>query len=346
MTTTAPATRLTTIFTPSPECTTPHLYFCGESGCSASVGIDRNRQPCFPSNTANNYGLEEGAVLEFPAGLLCPHGMTVASNLPSQNAVYCCYRPSSSDGYIGPDRCLGTLTEGTFVMVEKTESDVSWTFAFGPGLTHRFNSVASKSEFGGMIYTGPPTILATGPAIFLAAHNLPSPSTGSDFSYSEETGPVSSGETGPVSSRGNELVPPEPSKTPNDPRMPEVGIIIVYRKRLRREMPAHIEAAEEKQERQEEDMGKPEMEDNTVDPLRLVKVELDALVIRAELEGSEVPDARRHQCDEAGASRVARCARFGRRIRQEKSRVGSSGRRLRDCETRNAVTQPSTSPAD
>lgn len=220
------------------------------------------------------------------------------------------YRPSSSDGYIGPDRCLGTLTEGTFVMVEKTESDVSWTFAFGPGLTHRFNSVASKSEFGGMIYTGPPTILATGPAIFLAAHNLPSPSTGSDFSYSEETGPVSSGETGPVSSRGNELVPPEPSKTPNDPRMPEVGIIIgasvggtlllclglflftVYRKRLRREMPAHIEAAEEKQERQEEDMGKPEMEDNTVDPLRLVKVELDALVIRAELEGSEVPDAR------------------------------------------------------
>ncbi|KAI0447305.1 hypothetical protein F4803DRAFT_365035 [Xylaria telfairii] len=296
MTTTTSTTSfppLTAVFTPAPECTTPYVYFCSEHGCMASIARVPDMRACFPSTTTNIY-TEEYPVLTYSPGLFCPHGMTVASS--HSNTVYCCYNGFSynqgdGNGQGNAGECVATLTEGYFIVIDNSSRDMHSTFAFGPRQTDDFNLVAAQSQYGGVTYTRAPTIFATELAILLAAPPLPEKTLGP-----------------PLETPGLPLETGLPSSG-NGATEPQVGIVVgvsiggtlllcfglvlftIYRKRLWMEPPACVEAVEEKAECYEEYMGKPELEDNTVYPFRLTKVELDAFAIRAELEGSGAPDA-------------------------------------------------------
>ncbi|KAI1739071.1 hypothetical protein F4680DRAFT_449535 [Xylaria scruposa] len=287
-----PVPALTTIFTPVPECSDLYVNFCHEDGCDAFLGLDNGVQSCIPGYTPDN-----NKAYTYSPGLFCPLGMTPASSLSLLSAVYCCYNGYHFDAeFYG---CLANLTEGSFIISNSNPSGLPSTFAFGPNQTDSFNSVAA--HWGGLIYTGRPTIFATAPAIFLVGQNLAvtSESTPAAPAYTTSSLPQ-------TSSQGLESIPPK--DVPSKSKTLQIGIAVgvsvggvlllclgffwfmVYRKRLRREHRVRVENEELNQQHQEEYKGKPELEGSAGDPFRLIKSELDALAIRAELEGTAVDE--------------------------------------------------------
>ncbi|KAI0450334.1 hypothetical protein F5B21DRAFT_491272 [Xylaria acuta] len=286
-----PVPALLTIFTPAPECSSLYVHFCDKGGCSAFLGLDKGAQPCIPGYTPSGYGVP--IEVTYSPGLFCPLGMTTASRLYSLSAVYCCY---SGFRINSPYGCTAHITEGTFIVTNSTPGGQPSTFAFGPTQTDSLNSIAS--HFGGSVYTGRPTIFARAPAIFLAGHRL-----------AVSPGPFSTAPTSLPSTPSRSPESGGPKSMPNGSKTLQVGIAVglslggvlllclglflftVYRKRLKRRKRARVETEEKKQQHHEEYRGKPELEGSAGDPLRLVKVELDALATRAELEGTAGDEA-------------------------------------------------------
>ncbi|KAI0397240.1 hypothetical protein F5Y17DRAFT_389943 [Xylariaceae sp. FL0594] len=104
---------LTTVFTPAPACATPLLQHCFGSVCQAGVfsatqifgneatmkNVNLCHSSCYPSPD-----------LTYSPGLYCPAGMTTASDGPSN--AYCCPSGMSIQEYSYATVCEGVLTGG------------------------------------------------------------------------------------------------------------------------------------------------------------------------------------------------------------------------------------------
>ncbi|KAI0543647.1 hypothetical protein F4679DRAFT_590267 [Xylaria curta] len=224
--------------------------------------------------------------------------MTTASSLSLLGAIRCCYNGYQLETQFGY-YCLANLTEGSFIIPNSNLRRPPSTVAFGPSQTDSFNSIAS--HYWGVIYTGRPTIFASALAVFLVGQNL---AVTSGSTPATPAGTTSSSQT---SSQGLESGRPKDatSKSKTLRIGIAVGVLVggvlllylglfwfmVYRKRLRSKKRLRVENEAVNKQHQEEYRGKPELEGSAGDPFRLVKAELDALAIRAELEGTAGDEA-------------------------------------------------------
>ncbi|KAI0426005.1 hypothetical protein F5Y09DRAFT_346134 [Xylaria sp. FL1042] len=294
---------LTSTFTPAPDCTTFEMQFCDKNACSASDGgDDEPRFSCYPNITHYSYKDSHRSITErgrpaltYSPGLHCPHGMTTASSLDLLDAVYCCYSNfeyQSEPPYLAS--CVKKLTEGAFFYS-------SSTIAFGPSETDAFTSIAHG--YGGLNWTGPPLLEAIADPIFLISIRAPA-SVSEILSTTDSFSKGSSRSTGQTSIQTDSVegTPPEnpqDSSTNNKVKIigSVVGVVIFLlfvcsgllylkcyrRKRLRR---AERGTVTTKDQQWLGPGDKPELEGSRADRARFLKAELDALAVRAELEGS------------------------------------------------------------
>ncbi|KAI0516709.1 hypothetical protein F5B22DRAFT_176465 [Xylaria bambusicola] len=303
---------LTSIFTPAQDCTIFEMQFCDKNACSASDGgndfnqfIPRLRSSCYPSIRHPIHTYLDGSVytergspeLTYSPGVHCPHGMTTATSLLALDAVYCCYSSfnykTDSDPFTFGS-CVQKLTEGIFLYS-------SSAIAFGPSETDSFTSVAHG--YGGLNWTGPPLLEVIADPIFLIAQRALSevPNTGGSSTKGLSASPTqtSSSKTnghwntllpGPQSSRGSANT----NATLIGSIVGSIGFVLVIclgllyflhyrRKRMHQANEGEVTAQGEKWDGLSD---KPELEGSQARQRQFYKAELDALAVRAELEGS------------------------------------------------------------
>ncbi|KAJ8132898.1 hypothetical protein O1611_g724 [Lasiodiplodia mahajangana] len=271
---------LTTTFTPASECSGLAIHTCYEISCDAYVSAEMAEENCYPNVVISTYKDPPGTytypVSTYSPGFVCPLGMTAAATLATEESIatlYCCYSGFyyASNVKFATDYCWGSFTEGTVGF--GTSSIV-----FAPNQTDLLQSVASG--FGVTTRTGPPLVGASVKAIVLISPRL----LGSSLSSSSLT------TIAPTEGINNS------SKDEGDARSStslqvgvgvgvSVGVVLLvclgflfflrYRRKRLGKLKHEREPAKEEQNIDCE--GKRES---------FRKAELDALAIRAELEGS------------------------------------------------------------
>ncbi|KAI0427033.1 hypothetical protein F5Y09DRAFT_317194 [Xylaria sp. FL1042] len=278
MAVTTPA--LTTIFTPAPRCSLLNLSFCDEERCYAKVEAD-NTPSCYPevAHDITRGAAENRPVLTYSPGIFCPLGMTTATSIKSLNGVYCCpsnfaYEDQYEDQTLGS--CVASLTEGTFLYK-------SSLIEFGPSQTDLLKSIAFGSR--SITWTAPPLVQATVTAILLVAES--SPLATNPLSTSQEIIPTSgiANTTHGNSSKSSAIIGADIGVGISIGVVVGLFLSVLLFKRYRRRRIAqkNRRAAISKHH---EHGDKPELEGSSGNPNRFMKGELDALAIRAELEGS------------------------------------------------------------
>ncbi|KAI1120146.1 hypothetical protein F5Y10DRAFT_290276 [Nemania abortiva] len=209
--------------------------------------------------------------------------MTTATSLEVLDAVYCCY---SNFAYIGTN-CVASFTEGTFLVDDST-------IAFGPSQTDLFNSAASK--YLGVNLRGPPTLGAIGTPIVLVGQRLlgNSSSISDSPTRSSSTPQASEGTTQVGDGLGKDRARSSTKLKVGVSVGVSVGILFLicicflFIRRYRRKRLGQLGSADTPadKEKSAEYGDKPELEGSAANPGMFIKAELDALEIRAELEGS------------------------------------------------------------
>ncbi|KAI8952080.1 hypothetical protein F4801DRAFT_240124 [Xylaria longipes] len=285
---------LTTTFTPLPECSSWYLDYCTERYCTATA-FPRGYQLCgiYPSYIKNSIACYPELSTSFDSvdsintlmyvddartyspGIYCPFGMSTAQSVPFVNGVFCC--PSGMTLVRGDSTCLREVITGTFIL---------------PGCTRTtIGQPAGQPNYKPADISYTTTISITARALFLAGQTILNPSS-SPTSFLSNS---SSGSAVPIP-----LIPNTPSPGHGHAR-PSIGLKVglgvgitlgvilllalcafryvrAYRKRMDRERtPRGLTPADILQ------VDKPELAGCTFQE-PYVKVELDSMATRAELE--------------------------------------------------------------
>ncbi|KAI0097503.1 hypothetical protein GGR51DRAFT_540877 [Nemania sp. FL0031] len=289
---------LTSIFTPSTLCS--YLYWAGcVTNCISAIsgsliadfGMESSCHPESTTITTTLPQLSSGVVVPLPwttvtplftysPGNFCPMGMTIATHIQSLDAACCCY---SGYNYSGNGLCTAALTEGSFLDVLYPAEDGTYsTISFGPVGASQFTSWASR--FYQTVITTAPTIQVEGTAILLLGQqsNLTRMSSsmsrvsnvsGNNFERDRVSTslPIEIG-VGVGVSVGPILL---------------VCLGFLFLKRYRRKRMGQLNHGDIPSKEMNDDYNdKPELEGSVVHRGPFIKAELDALAIRAELEGS------------------------------------------------------------
>ncbi|KAI1179060.1 hypothetical protein F4777DRAFT_535441 [Nemania sp. FL0916] len=309
-----PIPPLTSIFTPAALCSSLFINSCDNTGCTASVGADIHNFlfdastlfSCFPSNyqartagvgVSSNLNMKDkdhdgdddistaagsyiAPVLTYSPGLFCPQGMTTATSLELWSGVYCCYSGFvyGSDAVGGSTgHCVANLTQGTF----RAGTSI---IEFGPSQTDLFKSVANS--YGNVTWTSIPILEATAPAIFLAGKQ---PLTGPSLTSESPAKPSNTSQVENNISKDNDR-----GSTLGLTVGLSVGLSFliclgfIFLRRYRKKRLARLKdgGTPAKDVERNEYNDKPELEGSMANSGPFIKAELDALAIRAELEGS------------------------------------------------------------
>ncbi|KAI1132193.1 hypothetical protein F5Y10DRAFT_261438 [Nemania abortiva] len=255
---------LTTLFTPHPSCASFYISYCAGLSCYAkafpeATCLDESEQltvrsslSCYPETTRGNN------VLTYSPGYLCPVGMTTVNSVSMLDGAWCC--PTGL-----------TFTNG---LCEKTTSQATL-------LSTNFNNCANAEIMTiTRIINGEDGIVLSATPILLTGQKLPNATAFTSAPPKPRQKGVPTGQS-PLSIT---------TKT---------GIIVgsifgaailslfaafhIWR-RIRAKAATKVQSEQVAKAEHDEYTGKPELEGSEVN-VYIVKAELDAAAIRAELEG-------------------------------------------------------------